>query len=60
MTPGNQNDNNRDVKDYEQNDATDDYDDAEPAEDDVNIDDGLLDDVFDESASDTSAVSPRN
>ena len=67
MTPGNQNNNNnRDVKDYEQNDATDDYDDtsdyddAEPAEDDVNIDDGLLDDVFDESASDTSAVSPRN
>jgi len=66
MTPGNQNNNNRDVKDYEQNDATDDYDDtsdyddAEPVEDDVNIDDGLLDDVFDESASDTSAVSPRN
>ena len=59
MTPG-----DRDVKDYETDDI-DEYDDAQDdqgGEDDVAIDDGLLDDVFEEEAAggSNSDVSPRN
>ena len=63
LSPGAGDNNDRDTKQYEsgQGDLADDDDDTDGVneEDDVNIDDGLLDDAFDESTDD-SGVYPRN